>query len=280
MKFSFYRLSLALVILASGAVAGAPNDYHLVWRIAEPSAQKGANWYREQSELSFANLRPDGLSAASGEIRTPDGKLVAPAGLQFYLMSAPRPLVCSLEKGAEGSVSASRRVCLVDGNDDGQVDAFFTRGHDREWFMLNGRLPARLDPIAPIRLTDLAPDRATRKPYLSFHYQRYLDGGLTLPIQADGKDAIRFHFKISERPRKGTMWLVKNCMVPTLPSYCARGPAPTSFAFAGLNLKILERRKEDLLIDVTSNFDAARIYVDNEDPRFYQAELFLADAPR
>ena len=38
----------------------------------------------------------------------------------------------------------------------------------------------------------------------------------------------------------------------------------------------LERRKQDMRIEVVRNFDPALIYVDNEDPRFYQAELFVA----
>jgi hypothetical protein len=142
---------------------------------------------------------------------------------------------------------------------------------------LAGRWPDRLERLAPNAGVQTIPATEIRDgPVLSFHYQRILDGGVTLPLlnALDGKNVVRFHFKVAGEGET-KRWIVRDCRSPTLPSFCASAIFPSQFRLGGLIVDLLERRGEDIKMRVAAPFDGTAVFFQDSGTQYNEGEMFL-----
>ena len=275
MKKLFVLTAIGAVFGSSNALANEPVSYELHWVIAPHEIPAEPSWYKKQAQIVETTLIPTELYSTESEILMQNGKPLLPAGSQLARLSSRLFIVCNIRKTKSG-LSSRKRVCLVDSDNNGKVDFYFTRGSGGYyWFKLDGEIPSKTKPIEPVALKKTAPVDMIEQPVMTFHYQRVLDGGLTLPLTQEGGQVVRFHFKVGTKKRKE--WMVRECRSPKLPSYCADAALPSTFEFAGLKLNILEREKEKLKIEVVSPFSRQKVKLVETFNGYTTGELLLVD---
>jgi hypothetical protein len=252
----------AFISTTQFAYAKNPEDavdpYALAWTIGSHEMRGEPFWVKEQGEVVQARLLPVGLFQTTADILDDGGKLFVPRGTQMVLVSASRKVVCNVNMASSGTAK-SRRVCLVDSDSDGNFDQSFSDGKGGDyWMTLEGDLAEeKMSPVGEVTLQAMKPEEMTDAPYISFHYQRILDGGLQIPLTQEGGDMVRFHFKVGREKRRE--WMVKECRSPEKPSQCASANFPSRLTIAGLELELLERRKEDVLMRVITPFGGQKV---------------------
>lgn len=255
---NWFRWS-ALVGLAAAASTVAAQEselsghYALSWDIAPTEVPSEDFWVEEQGEIVETRLVPRGLYAAPADIVDTNGKLQVPAAAQLVSVHGPYPMACNV-RPASGGRAKSKRVCVLDSNGDGAMDSAFTNGKGGDyWMSLEDELEdEKIFAIAPVVLTALDVNDMVDAPYLSFHYQRILDGGLQIPLTQEGGNMVRFHFKVGNERRRE--WMVRECRSPELPSQCTSANFPSTLSIAGLELELLERNKEDVRMRMIRSF--------------------------
>lgn len=275
-------VSLCSTTSASGAVEVDHGDhYALYWTIGESPVRAGDFWVKEQESIVETRLWPVALYTTDNPIIAADGSLLLPAGAQLVRVSGDRLLICTHQKTAAG-VSKSKRVCLVDANGDGTVDASFVKGlGGTGWIAFSGTYSdSKTQPVSGITLRELAPREMAGAPYISFHYQRILDGGLQIPLTQEGGNMVRFHFKVGKTEKESRTWVVRECREPGLPSFCASANFPSHMTIGGLDLELLERRKEDIRMRMVQSFQRQPVrFVDTSYSYYTQLTLFSAANP-
>lgn len=258
-----------------------PRHIELDWIIGPHEIPSGDFWVREMGQVVETRLLPSELYAAEGPVTAADGALLMGAGQQIVRLRARQLIACNIRRGPVGR-SSVMRICLIDTDNDDRFDSYFERSTGAYyWFALSGRVPGRLKRINAPAFRVLSPGEMTDAPVLRLHYERILDGGLTIPItlNGDGKDLVRFHFRVGTVGRRELMY--RNCRSPTLPSYCASSTFPSQFRFAGLTLDLLERRGEDIRVRVVTPFARVAVrLVDTQDPQennYTAGELFVVE---
>lgn len=229
--------------------------YVLSWDIASHEVPSEPFWVKEQGEVVSTRLLPRELLAPVSDVMDEKGKLQVPAGHHMVAVSAPYALVCNVNSAASGQAK-SKRVCLLDTDRDGLFETAFSTGKGgRYWMTLEDDLEDEKQyAVTPVAMQALDPATMEGAPSISFHYQRILDGGLTLPLTQEGGDVVRFHFKVGEEREGKREWMVKECRDPEGPSQCASANFPSVLQIAGLKLNLLERRKEDVLVQIVEPF--------------------------
>lgn len=257
-------LSLILGSLGLAAASAAPahaqegrvsGPYVLSWDIAPHEVPPEPFWVKEQAEVVSTRLLPRELLAPATDVVDAKGKLQVPAGHHMVAVSSPYPLVCNVNPAATGRAK-SKRICLLDTDADGLFETAFSNGKGgRYWMTLEDDLEDEKQyPVTPVAMNALDPADMDDAPYISFHYQRILDGGLTLPLTQEGGNVVRFHFKVGVEREGKREWMVRECRSPEAPSQCASANFPSELAIAGLKLKLLDRRKEDVLVQIVEPF--------------------------
>lgn len=281
-------ITLALGLsLCSAASAGGDLEvdrgdrYALYWTIAESPVRAGDFWVKEQEAIVETRLWPVALYTTDSIINAADGTLLVPAGAQLVRVTGDRLLVCTQQKTMTG-VSKSKRVCLVDTNGDGSVDASFSKGlGGTGWIAFSGTYSdSKAQPVSGVTLRELDPREMVGAPYISFHYQRILDGGLQIPLTQEGGNMVRFHFKVGRTEKESRTWVVRECREPGLPNFCASANLPSHMKIAGLDLELLERRKEDIRMRMVQSFQGERVrFVDTSYSYYTQLSLFSPANP-
>lgn len=158
------------------------DEYQIAWTLAPVAGTTMVT--ADQNQVIFsAPLLPERLFRTAAPVRAADGTLLIPEGMQMVLMDYGQFLVCSQERGAEGSAARSNRVCLLDETGDGLADAYFLRSYGRSamtsdgmWFAMNRRMPQERLPLAPASLAEIDPAELTTKPQFSITFAGMLDG--------------------------------------------------------------------------------------------------------
>lgn len=284
---------LRCVILALGvsffSAASAGGDeavdrgdgYALYWTIDETPLRAGDFWVKEQESIVETRLWPVALYTTDSPVSAADGSLLLPAGAQLVRVTGERFLVCTQQKTATG-LSKSKRVCLVDMNGDGNVDSSFSKGLGGvSWIAFSGTYSGnKAQLVSGVTLRELAPRDMVGAPYISFHYQRILDGGLQIPLTQEGGNLVRFHFKVGKTEKERRTWVVRECREPGLPNFCASANFSSHMTIAGLDLELLERRKEDIRMRMVRPFQGHRVrFVDTSYGYYTQLSLFSPANP-
>jgi len=240
-------------LLAAPAHAQLSGPYELSWDIVPTDVPAQDFWVKEQGTVVETRLRPRGLFAPQADVLDKAGVLVVPKGTQMVLVHSAYPMACNVNKTVSGTAK-SKRVCMIDSDRDGAMDMAFAGGSGGDyWMTLEGDLAkAKPFPIAPATMDTLDPATMIDAPYLSLNYQRILDGGIQIPLTQEGGNMVRFHFKVGREKRRE--WMIRECREPTVPSQCATAVFPSVLAIAGLELELLERRKEDVRMRILKPF--------------------------
>lgn len=279
------RRGLVLAATAGALLAGAgqaaaqdaPRHYELNWIIGPHQIPSGDFWVRKMGQIVETRLLPPELYAAEAPVAAADGTLLMAAGQQIARLRARQLIACNIRRGPGGRAS-SKRVCLVDTDNDGRFDSYFERGTGGYyWFELSGEIPERMRGIAAPAFRTLPPGEMADAPILRLHFERILDGGLTIPVSitGDGSNLVRFHFEVGTAGRREMMY--RNCRSPNLPSYCASSAFPSQFRFAGLTVDLLERRGEDVRVRVATPFGRVAVRLVDTADGYTSGELFLVE---
>ncbi|MFM5953228.1 MAG: hypothetical protein ACKOPE_02855 [Novosphingobium sp.] len=275
------------VSLCSAASAGevGPIDhgdgYALYWTIGETAVREGDFWVKEQEAIVETRLWPVALYVTDKPVTGNDGSLLAPSGTQFLRVTGDRLLVCTQVKTTTG-LSKSKRVCLADMDGDGTIDSSFAKGlGGTSWIAFSGRFSeSKAQPVSGVTLRELSPQAMTGAPFAAFHYQRILDGGLQIPLTQEGGNMVRFHFKVGKTETESRTWVVRECREPGQPSFCTSANFPSHMSIAGLDLELLERRKEDIRMRMIQPFHGQRVrFVDTSYGYYTQLTLFSPENP-
>ncbi|MCR2835013.1 hypothetical protein [Parerythrobacter lacustris] len=271
-------IASVLLISAGPASAGVSGKYELSWDIVATEVPAEPFWVKEQGEVVSTRLRPRGLFAPEADVVDAAGALLVPRDTQMVLVNGPYPMACNVNKAAAGKAK-SNRVCVLDSDRDGAVDTAFSQGMGGDyWMSLEGELSERkLVSVKPVELATLDPAEMTDAPYLSFHYQRILDGGIQIPLTQEGGDMVRFHFKVGREKRRE--WMVRECREATLPSQCASSAFPSVLSIAGLELELLERRKEDVRMRILRPFGGRSVKFVEIHDGYNSGSLLYAELP-
>jgi hypothetical protein len=193
------------------------------------------------------------LFAPKADILDKAGVLQVPKGTQMVLVHSAYPMACNVIKAASGAAK-SKRVCVLDSDGDGAMDMAFANGFGGDyWMSLEDELEdEKLLSIAPVAMDRLDPATMIDAPYFSLNYQRILDGGIQIPLTQEGGNMVRFDFRVGRAKRLQRMF--RECREPTLPSHCASAVFPSVLTIAGLELELLERRKEDVRVRILKPF--------------------------
>lgn len=288
MKSYFRGLCLMFsASLCSAASADADESidhgdgYALYWTIGETPVRDGDFWVREQESIVETRLWPVGLYTSDKPVNGADGAVLVPAGAQFVRVTGDRLLVCTQARTTTG-LSKSKRVCLADMDGDGTIDASFAKGlGGTSWIVFSGKFSeSKAQPISGVTLRELSPQEMNEAPYVSFHYQRILDGGLQFPLTQEGGNMVRFHFRVGKTEKDYRTWVVRECREPGQPSFCASASFPSHMTIAGLDLELLERRKEDIRMRMIQPFRGQRVrFVDTSYGYYTQLSLFSPENP-
>lgn len=124
-----WRVSVigALVLGAAPAAAGKVfrNYYGMQWTW-EPLPLSAAPVAKDGVAFK-ARLVPETLFVVDGDVRSGSQLLIA-KGTQLTQMHSRKGVRCTVGPGAAGTLSAARRVCVVDQDGDGQYEGYFDVG--------------------------------------------------------------------------------------------------------------------------------------------------------
>jgi hypothetical protein len=275
-------LAVVLTVAPAPAVAAElqdPSDtYALFWTIGDHPLRDGDFWVKEQEQIVDTRLWPVTLYAVESPVSDSSGALLIPAGTQLVGLRANRLVACTQIKAAEGTAKG-KRVCLADIDGDGAPDHAFTRGlGGLDWIALQGRFSdTKMVAIGAAKLRELRPKEMSGAPYISFHYQRILDGGLTIPLTQEGGHRVRFHFKVGRDADERRVWVVRDCADTRPPSFCTSANFPSRMAIAGLDLDLLERRGEDIRMRMAAPFHGQQVRFQNTSYSYYTQLTMFAE---
>jgi hypothetical protein len=185
-------LALAGVVVSPAASAASVKEYQVAWEIAPIRTAESDLWVRPGNEIFRAKLIPTKLFRPKGEIRSFDGVLLLLGpGNQLVEMDYSKPMVCTLERGPEGTQSFSNRVCLLDDNRDGRFESYFLTGlgkalltSDFMWFAMNAKIGRSFKALGDVKLQEIDKNLLENSPNLILKYISISDGSQRISLQA------------------------------------------------------------------------------------------------
>ncbi len=282
-------LSLSILAgLAQGANADdtAP-DYALHWVVGETDAMAEPAWFKKTKVIVETRLWPTKLYVADAAIQSVDGTALFPKGGQLVQLTSDKFTVCNIPKSeAKQYLSAKKRVCLVDEDGDQRPDTWFSKSSGSYWwFALSGDYPSKREKLGEVSLSEADPQSMKGAPHMSFHFGRFLDKGNFFQSVLDGDRSFsksvdadslaQFFFRVGREKRREGMYRL--CSDPTPPSVCTSGELPSIFSILGLELEILERRKENALIKVSKGFEGQLIELFDTPDGYTSGEVILVE---
>jgi hypothetical protein len=270
--------AVAAALLAAPAAAQVSGPYELSWDIVPTAVPAEDFWVKEQGIVVETRLRPRGLFAPQADVLDKAGVVQVPKGTQMVLVHSAFPMACNVTKAA-GGVAKSKRVCVLDSDRDGAMDMAFVSGFGGDyWMTLEGDV-AKEKPFAvtPVAMDTLDPATMADAPFFTLNYQRILDGGIQIPLTQEGGNMVRFHFKVGREKRRE--WMIRECRDPTPPSQCASANFPSVLSIAGLELELLERRKEDVRMRILKPFGGQPVKFTEIFDGYNSGSLLYATSP-
>lgn len=154
LRFAVQSLLLAFFWVAP-TNAGDSMSYDIVWQLEQtnPDAQIAPTTKFLDllpKTIYETRLVPDRLYQADEAITSKEGILLIEKETQLVGMDFSSPLVCSLTAGGLKTLSSTSRVCLLDENNDGTYDSYFTKPlgnnlitYSGKWYAMKGKIPKK-----------------------------------------------------------------------------------------------------------------------------------------
>ncbi len=279
--------SILLGFSGGAAAKDRQPEFEMHWVVGETEAMVEPVWVKKTEVVVETRLWPKKLYVADDAIQSADGKALFPEGGQLVQLAADRFTVCNIPKSANKKfMSAKKRVCLVDDDGDLTPDSWFARGSGGYWwFEISGDFDGKREALAEVSLTEADPKSMIGAPYMSFHYGRFLDrgnyfqtaldGGRSFAKGSEADSLVQFFFRIGKEKRREGMYRV--CADETPPSMCADGNLPGEYRLMGLEIEMLERRKEDILLKVNKGFGGSIVKLFDTPDGYTSGELILVE---
>lgn len=153
-------MAVALAAPAAGAEKTFRHYYGMQWEF-EPTASSGQIEVAQGELVTQTRLLPTDLFELDSDFEA-NGKLILAKGTQLAPALSTKAVRCSLGPGKRGSLSADRRVCVMDADGDGRFDAFFDEGLGIGLLQLQftGCLPITPDRAIVPTMSQVSPDKA------------------------------------------------------------------------------------------------------------------------
>jgi hypothetical protein len=155
---AFALLSLVLSFgLAFPAHAKEFRHYFgMQWVLAPNPGQVGERLVAKGDTITTARVLTEDLFETRAPISV-EGKVVLAAGAQLATAHSAKPVRCTVAAGEPGTLSAKRRICLVDWDADGRFERFFDVGLGQGGgdMQFTGCIPndaARIEPVDMVAL--------------------------------------------------------------------------------------------------------------------------------
>lgn len=263
-------LILFALILLGAFPAGAKAEtlyFGFKWKLGEVEVPADPFWVEEQQPFVETRLWPVELYRADADVVGVDGRLLLPEGGQLIAADTDQRVICNFDYGADRDYRSGRmRVCLVDDDGDQDFDSYYQLNlNSYGYIMMGGRIMTRRSPLAPVALSRIDSREMVDAPFMSLNYERILDAdndyvrmiernaGSVLPNET----AVRFFRTIGRESKRNRSGIP--CLGSNGEAHCASGTLPSEITFWGMTLHILERRQEDILVQIVSSFDPVEI---------------------
>ena len=208
-NFLFAALAGLGLVSATPAHSEDRPIYRMVWNVDQAAPLESVQ-VSPGDEILRLKLVPPALYQAVTDVRSAQGSVVIPAGMQLVGIKSDVRMACTfspMRKAGTDNVlflGALKRICLIDRTGDGAFDASFERATNHgAFFLLRGRLPERLQDVTPAELAALRPDEIDDGPRLSLKLSRNsrIDGTTTVIGDVGGdEEPISLVFRVKLRP--------------------------------------------------------------------------------
>jgi hypothetical protein len=184
-------LAVACFTISPKAGAASVNEYQVAWEVAPIRTIESDLWVHPDNEVFRTKLIPRRLFRPKTEIRSSDGALLLGQGNQLVEMDYSKPMVCTLERGPETTLSFSNRICLLDDNRDGRFESYFLKGlgkslltSDFMWFAMNAKIGGNFKALGNVDLEEIDKNLFDNAPNLILKYMSISDGSKRISLQA------------------------------------------------------------------------------------------------
>lgn len=178
-------LALGLAVtsqLPDRARAQTIDEYQIAWMIPPASSERQTVRAAPQGTLFSTKLLPEKVFLTKSRVVAKNGDFLMPNGTRLALMDYPRLLACNLERGPEGSVARSNRICVLDEDGDLRFDTYFLRSFGKSmmttdglWFAMNGKMPKKRIGLAAFDHEEGDRTAMAVSPELTVRYARIFD---------------------------------------------------------------------------------------------------------
>lgn len=179
-------LSTLALIPGTAALAAGPSSvpFATLWVVEPQAPQVEATLVPKGGTITRARLLPLRLVSPEREIRSQAGIPLAPAGAQMIALSSRIGIYCVADPPTRwGGFSNRKFPCFVDSDGDGRVESYFSKqSAHQNMFLIQGKLPADREPVAPTRVVDIPPADLKNGPLILVCFDGIGDWTKTLRI--------------------------------------------------------------------------------------------------
>jgi hypothetical protein len=227
---------------------GARHYYSAVWLVVPDRPMEPTKWVGPNRAITSARLLPPRLFRNEADVKTSDGKLLVPAGMNLIGLNSQTVVACASEpKGDRGLAAAwwlgtNRFICLVDENRDRRFESYFSlRTGPQNLITGTGRIPATLNPVAPAAYVEQSPLTFTNAPRIYISYGHF------------ASLVNKLIFKLCLAERRGI------CLYPDVTT--KRDPLPQHFDLLGARFEITAKEGDRLQITQLTEIQPQGLFV-------------------
>ena len=262
-RFGPVAAGTALVVGAAAAASAQPappappppasapagrDSYVALWTVVADRPMEPTAWVGPNRAITSARLEPPRLFENRVDVKTPDGKLLVPAGMPLAGLVSRTQAACASEPLGDRGLAAAwwfgtnRFICLVDQDRDGRFERYFSlRTGPSNLIVGAGRFPAAMDPVEPAEYVERSPSTFANAPriYVSYGHHASL--------------VNRLIFKLCFSARRGL------CLAPHTTT--RREPLPQSFEMLGARFEVTGKEGDRLEITQKTEFVRQPLFI-------------------
>ena len=217
----------------------ARGHYTAAWLVVPDRPIEPTAWVGPNRAITSARLQPPRLFENRVDVRTPDGKVLVPAGVPLIgLVSGTRAACAAEPRGDRGLAAAwwfgtNRYICLIDEDRDGRFERYFShRIRPVNILVGAGRFPATMNPVEPAAYVERNPATFANAPRIYVSYGHF------------ASLVNKLIFKLCFAARRGL------CLAPD--TRTKLNPLPQSFEMLGARFEVTAKEGDRLQITQTT----------------------------
>jgi hypothetical protein len=169
--------SVGLIPFYAPVHAGPVDEYQAAWMISTADINNNTVLVNKGKSVLTTKLLPEKLFVADEDVYSLDKKLLLAKNMQLILMDYKKTMVCSMDVGVVTSLSNVNRVCMIDNDNNGSLDVYFSRSFGRSsaetdglWFAMNRKIPKKQMKLASAHYSEIDVNAFLAPPKVSVNY--------------------------------------------------------------------------------------------------------------